>query len=80
MAQIEDDKLQELEKLLNTTISNLVYGPSGDPGWHELAGASAAFKTLQILGLKIEGEEDVRAVLGGENICDENFLKTFRIQ
>jgi hypothetical protein len=80
MATIDDKELKKLEKLLNSTVSNLLYGGCADPGWSELAGAAACVKTLQVLGLKIKGEKDVRRELGGENIHDENFLKTFDIE
>lgn len=80
MAEIDDKKLIGLEKLLNTTISNLLYGGGGDPGWSELAGAAACFKTLQVLGLSIKNESSIREELGGENVHNENFLKTFNIE
>jgi hypothetical protein len=80
MADIGDEKLKDLEKLLNGIITNGLYNPPGDPDWPQLAASAAAYKSLQLLGLKIEGEEDVRLMLREENICEENFLHTFKIE
>lgn len=57
MAEIDNTKLEELEILLNRIIDNGLYNPSGDPVWHELAAAAQAYKSLQILGLKVKGEK-----------------------
>ena len=43
MSEIDDKNLKKISKLLNQTISNLLYGGSGDPGWGELSGASSCF-------------------------------------
>lgn len=77
MAEVADKDLKSIEKILNTTISNLLYGGSSDPGWSECAGAAACFKTLQLLGLKIKNEEEVREELSNpeNNVSEENFLK-----
>ena len=75
MAEVNDKDLKKIQKMMNDTISNLLYGGSSDPGWGELAGAAVCFQTLKILGLKIKGEKDIRRELEGENIYDENFLE-----
>lgn len=80
MAEINDKKIKELEDLLNKIIHNGLYDPSGDPDWPQLAAAAAAYKSLQILGLKVKGEKDVRLMLREDNICEENFLNTFDIE
>jgi hypothetical protein len=75
MAEIDDKVLKKIEKNLNTTISNLLYGGGGDPGWSELAGAAASFEVLKLLGLKVKSEKDIRQTLEGENVYDDNFIK-----
>lgn len=80
MAEIDDKKLKGLEKILNDNIADLLYGGSTDPGWTELASAAVCVKTLQVLGLKIKHEESVRKELGGENVENQNFLKTFKVE
>lgn len=74
MSEIDDKNLKKISKLLNQTISNLLYGGSGDPGWGELSGASSCFKVLELLSLKIKNEKDVRQSLESENVHDFNFL------
>lgn len=80
MAEIDDKVLKEIAKLLNNTISNSLYGGGGDPGWGELASAATSVKILQLLDLEVKDQEDVFRELKEENICDENFLKTFKIK
>jgi hypothetical protein len=75
MVDISEEGLASVESMLNSTISNLLWGGSSDPGWGQLSGAAACFKTLKILGLNIEKEEDRREVLSGGNIHGEDFLK-----
>jgi hypothetical protein len=75
MAEVSDKDLKKIQKMMNDTISDLLYGGSSDAGWAELAGSATCFKILQILGLKIKDEKEVRTELEGENIYDENFLE-----
>ena len=75
MAEVTDKDLNKIEKMLNTTISNLLYGGSGDPSWGECAGAAACFKVLKILNLKIKNEESVQQELKANSLHNEDFLK-----
>src|SRR5574338_1388729 len=77
---LTDDELKEIEETLNTTISNLLYGPTGDPDWNHCAGAAASYKVLKMMGLKVKDEYEVREILAAGNICEENFLKTFECE
>lgn len=72
---IDDKVLKKVEKLLNETISELLYGPAGDPGYSELFGAATCFEVLKLLDLKVKGEEDIRRELEGENVYTDNFIK-----
>lgn len=77
MAEIANENLRTIEMLLNTTISNLLYGGSTDAGWSECAAAAACFRTLKLLSLPIKDEENVMKQLTNptENISEYNFLK-----
>jgi hypothetical protein len=75
MAKINDESLRKIEKMPNNTISSLLYGGSNDLSWPELEGAAACFKTLQLLGLKVEKEKDTRETLEKNNVHYYNFLK-----
>lgn len=77
MAEISDENLKKIEKMLNSTISNLLHGGSSDPNWNECSGAAACFKTLKILGLQIKNEEEIgeQLSLPQNNISGRNFLK-----
>ncbi len=75
MAEINDDVLKKIEELLNETMCELVYGPGGDPNWHELQGSATCFRILKLLNLPLKDEEDIRWHLESNNICDHNFLK-----
>lgn len=79
MSEIKDQDLQQIEKMLNTAIRNLLYGGSTDPDWGECAGAAVCFKTLKILKLNIEEEDEVREELSNPqmNLWHENFLKPY---
>jgi len=74
LVEIDVKDLKKIEKMLNTTISNLLFGGTSDPGWGQCAGAAVCFETLKILKLDIEAEDEVRQVLETDNICNENFL------
>jgi hypothetical protein len=73
--EINNKDLKKIEKMLNTTITNILFGGSSDPGWKECAWAAACFRTLQILKLGIEDEDDIRQLLETDNVSEENFLK-----
>lgn len=75
MAEISEKELEEIEDLLNHAIGNLLFEPSGDPGWHNCAGAARCFEVLKILKLDIGAEDEVRKLLETDNICEQNFLK-----
>lgn len=77
MVEIDDKDLKKIEKMLNSTISDLLYGGSSDPGWSECQGAAACFKTLKLLGLKVKDEEDITKQLSDpdNNVSEHNFLK-----
>ena len=67
--------LMKIQKILNDTIENLLYGGCSDPGTSELEGAACCFKTLKLLGLKVKDEANRRMELEGDNLYNENFLK-----
>jgi hypothetical protein len=75
MVKINDESLRKIEKMLNNTISSLLYGGSSDPSWSELEGAASCFKTLQLLELKVEKEKGTRETLEKDNVHYYNFLK-----
>lgn len=77
MKELSESELEEIKKTLNTTISNLLFGPTGDPDWNHCAGAAASYKILKMLGLEVNNEYDIREILSSGNISEENFLKTF---
>jgi hypothetical protein len=77
MVEISEEDLKKIEKMLNSTISNLMYGGSGDPGWNECSGAAVCFKILKILRLQVKNEEEISEQLSvpENNISGRNFLK-----
>ncbi len=79
LVPIERKSLKKIEKMLNSTITNLLYGGCADPGWSECEGAAACFKTLKLLGLKVKNEQSIREELSDpqRNVSETNFLKKF---
>jgi hypothetical protein len=77
MAEIADKDLRKIQKMLNKTISSLLYGGSSDPGFAECEGAAACFKTLKLLGLKVTDEKDITEQLSDptQNVSEHNFLE-----
>jgi hypothetical protein len=77
MATVDDKNLKKIETMLNTTISNLLYGGSSDPGWTECEAAAVCFKTLKLLGLSIKDEKELQEILSDptQNVSEKNFLK-----
>lgn len=75
MFEVDIKVLKKIKKLLNGTISSLLYGGSSDPGYAELEGAAACFKTLTLLGLKVSNSKLVEEELRGENVFDTDFLE-----
>lgn len=75
--ELSNKQLKEMEKILNRIISNLLWGPCGDPAWENCRGAADAFILLKKLELKISAENEVRSFLEKDNICGENFLKKY---
>jgi hypothetical protein len=63
------------ERLLNTTIRELLYGGATDPGWVELETVAALYVLMKHLQLTVKGEEDVLRQLQGENVHERDFLK-----
>ena len=76
--EISDKELNRIEKMLNTTISNLLFGPSCDPDWDHCAGAAVSFKILKMLNLKVKAEDEVKKILETDNVWNENFLKQWK--
>jgi len=74
-----DIKIKKLsiQRLLNKTISEVLYGGSTDPGYAELEAASAMYVTLKTLNLKVTDEKGLLITLRGQNVYDEDFLKEF---
>jgi hypothetical protein len=77
MVDIAQKKLDDLTKMLNDSISNLLYGGSADPGWSECQGAATCYRILKTLGLEINNEEEVKDQLSNPemNISEHNFLE-----
>jgi len=75
LVEIDIKDLKKIEKMLNTTIRNLLYGGTTEAGWGACAGSAVCFKTLKILKLGIEDEDDIRQLLETDNVSEENFLK-----
>lgn len=65
------------ERLLNSTIQNLLYGGSTDPGYSELEAVAVLYVLLKHLQLKIKDEDEVLRQLRTENVCDHDFLKMY---
>lgn len=72
--EIDAKNLKQIQKKMNDTISDLLYGGSSDPGYSELSGAAACYFVLQTLGLKVKNTKDVKTELSGENIHDFDFI------
>jgi len=77
MKSITKQTLMSVEKILNSTIVNCLYGPTGDPNWGECRAAANCFEILKLLDLKIDNENEVKEELSNpnKNISNENFLK-----
>lgn len=65
---------KNLQKTLNTIISNSLWAPRGDPVFEQLASAAEAYKMLKQNKLKVDGEEDVIRTLTKDNLYNEDFL------
>lgn len=71
---IGDEELERLRKLLNNTISELLYGGNGDACWDGLQGAAICFKMLKIFNLEIKNEKNIVSILEGNNIFGKSFF------
>jgi hypothetical protein len=78
MKTLDDKTLDYLEKTLNRTIKNLMYGGTTEPKWGECAGASACFQILKVLGLKLEDGDEILEHLSNREINGyEDFLRLY---
>lgn len=74
---LHHEALVNIESMLNSTISELLFGGSTDPGASELESAANIYKTLILMELEIKYEEDVRRLLEKENIYNHNYIEGF---
>ena len=72
---IDDKTLREAAALLNSCISNLVYGGASDPGSGELLNAANIYNVLKLLNLRVKNENDIHKILSGKNINKYNYLE-----
>lgn len=78
MSKIQKDILNQIESMLNKTLSQLLFGGSTDAGESELEAAANVYKTLKLLKLKVKNEEDgIRSSLEKGNIYNHNYIEGF---
>lgn len=75
---LHDESLSKIESMLNSTLNELLFGGSTDPGYSELEAAANIYKTLKLMELKVGNEEDgVRSSLEKDNVYDHNYIEGF---
>lgn len=74
--KVDDKVLKNIQKILNDTISNLLYGGGGEAGNSELLSAANAYKVLKLLNLRVKNENDIFKELSGENVHNYNYIES----